>query len=58
VPDVSIQRALEFLYASDPDFERGVSASRLSRSRALVGVTIPLHDGAAAFFAAGKQGMQ
>jgi TRAP transporter TAXI family solute receptor len=54
VPDVSIQRVLEFLYASGPEFERGVSASRLSRARALAGVTIPLHDGAAAFFAAGQ----
>ena len=58
VPDASIRRVLEFLYALDPEFERGVSASRLSRERALVGVTIPLHDGAAAFFAAEKQGMQ
>jgi TRAP-type uncharacterized transport system substrate-binding protein len=58
VPDASIRRVLEFLYASDPELERGVSASRLSRERALVGVTIPLHDGAAAFFAAEKQGTQ
>jgi TRAP transporter TAXI family solute receptor len=58
VPDASIRRVLEFLYASDPELERGVSASRLSRERALVGVTIPLHDGAAAFFAVEKQGTQ
>jgi len=58
VPDASIRRVLEFLYASGPELERGVSASRLSRERALVGVTIPLHDGAAAFFAAEKQSTQ
>jgi TRAP transporter TAXI family solute receptor len=58
VPDASIRRVLEFLYSSGPELERGVSASRLSLDRALVGVTIPLHDGAAAFFAAEKQGTQ
>jgi TRAP transporter TAXI family solute receptor len=50
VPAASVQRVLEFLYASDQAAERGASASRLSRSRALAGVTIPLHDGAADFF--------
>ncbi len=54
VADASIHKVLEFLYASGPEIERGVSASRLSRARALTGVTIPLHDGAAAFFAADK----
>jgi len=58
VPDASVQRVLEFLYAKDPELARGVSASRLSRQRALVGVTIPLHEGAVAFFAADKQGTQ
>ena len=49
VPDHAVERVLEFLYASDQATERGVSASRISRERALVGVTIPLHDGAARF---------
>jgi TRAP transporter TAXI family solute receptor len=58
VPDASVQRVLEFLYAQDPELARGLSASRLSRQRALVGVTIPLHEGAVAFFAADQQGTQ
>jgi TRAP transporter TAXI family solute receptor len=58
VPDASIRRVLEFLYAGDLESGRGVSASRLSRQRAHLGVTIPLHEGAVAFFAADKQGTQ
>lgn len=50
VPDESVRRVLEFLYASEQVAARGASASRLSRSRALAGVTIPLHDGAADYF--------
>ena len=51
VPAASIQRVLEFLFTKGLAADRGVSASRLSRERALAGVTIPLHDGAARFFA-------
>jgi TRAP transporter TAXI family solute receptor len=54
VPDEAVRRVLEFFYESDRAVERGASASRLSRERALVGVTIPLHDGAADYFAASK----
>jgi TRAP transporter TAXI family solute receptor len=50
VPDASVRRVLEFLYESDLVATRGASASRLSRTRALAGVTIPLHDGAAGYF--------
>lgn len=52
VPDAEVRRVLDFLYASEQAARRGASASRLSRSRALAGVTLPLHDGAAAYFAA------
>jgi TRAP transporter TAXI family solute receptor len=52
VPDASVRQVLDFLFTSGLAADRGVSASRLSRERALAGVTIPLHDGAAEFFAA------
>ena len=50
VPDASVRRVLDFLYAGEQVAGRGASASRLSRARALTGVTIPLHDGAAEYF--------
>ena len=52
VPDASVKQVLDFLFTSGVAANRGVSASRLSRARALAGVTIPLHDGAADYFAA------
>jgi TRAP-type uncharacterized transport system substrate-binding protein len=52
VPDASVKQVLDFLFAEGFAADRGVSASRLSRERALAGVTIPLHDGAADHFAA------
>jgi len=52
VPDAAVKQVLEFLFEGGLAVDRGVSASRLSRERALSGVTIPLHDGAAEYFAA------
>jgi TRAP transporter TAXI family solute receptor len=52
VPDASVKQVLDFLFTNGLAADRGVSASRLSRERALAGVTIPLHDGAADYFAA------
>jgi len=52
VPDASVKQVLDFLFQRGLAADRGVSASRLSRERALAGVTIPLHDGAADYFAA------
>jgi TRAP transporter TAXI family solute receptor len=54
VPDASVQQVLDFLFESGLAVDRGVSAARLSRERALAGVTIPLHDGAADYFAAAR----
>jgi TRAP transporter TAXI family solute receptor len=54
VPDASVKQVLDFLFEGGLAVDRGVSASRLSRERALSGVTIPLHDGAAEYFAATK----
>ena len=52
VPEAAVQRMLDFLFEGGLAVDRGVSASRLSRPRALSGLTIPLHDGAAEYFAA------
>jgi TRAP transporter TAXI family solute receptor len=54
VPDASVEQVLDFLFTSGLGADRGASASRLSRERALAGVTIPLHDGAADYFAAAR----
>ena len=54
VPDASVKQVLDFLFTSGLGADRGASASRLSRERALAGVTIPLHDGAADYFAAAR----
>jgi TRAP transporter TAXI family solute receptor len=51
VPDAAVHRVLEFLFESEVAAARGVAAARLSRERARLGVTLPLHDGAARFFA-------
>lgn len=50
VPDGRVTSALEVMFAASESPGRGVSAARLSREHALVGVTIPLHEGAARFF--------
>lgn len=56
VPDAVVQDTLELLYASAASGGAGVQATRLSRERALVGVTIPLHPAAVRFFGASAQG--
>jgi TRAP-type uncharacterized transport system substrate-binding protein len=50
VPAASVRRTLEFLFQDAFAFDRGVTASRLSKERALTGITIPLHDGAVEYF--------
>jgi TRAP transporter TAXI family solute receptor len=50
VADASVTRVLDFLFTSEQVAQRGASASRLSRARALAGVTIPLHEAAAEYF--------
>jgi TRAP transporter TAXI family solute receptor len=52
LPESVVYGALEVIFAAGEVPGRGVSAARLSRARALVGVTIPLHDGAARYFEA------
>jgi TRAP transporter TAXI family solute receptor len=49
-PDDVVTGVLDAMFAASDVPGRGVSASRLSRQRARVGVTIPLHDGAARYF--------
>jgi TRAP transporter TAXI family solute receptor len=49
-PDVLVTSVLEVLFSASSAPGRGVSAARLSRERAQVGITIPLHDGAARYF--------
>ncbi len=51
VPAGMVTATLELLFAGGAAPGRGVSASRLSRQRARAGITIPLHDGAATYFA-------
>ena len=53
VPEARVASALEIMFAATGAPGRGVTAARLSRERALVGVTIPLHDGAARYFETG-----
>lgn len=49
-PDVIVTGVLQSIFSAGDMPGRGVSEARLSRERGLVGVTIPLHDGAAAYF--------
>jgi len=49
-PEEVVARMLDALFAASEAPGRGVSASRLSRERALVGVSIPLHAGAERYF--------
>ncbi len=51
VPDAIIEDTLELLYASAASGGAGVQATRLSKARALTGVTIPMHPAAARYFA-------
>lgn len=43
---------LEMLFGAGASAAHGVSAARLSREQALVGITLPLHDAAARYFEA------
>jgi TRAP transporter TAXI family solute receptor len=52
VPEAVVRDLLEVLYSEGDSRGRSVRAARLSRERALSGVTLPLHDGAAGFFEA------
>jgi len=45
-PRAVVSSVLKSIFTASDAPGRGVSAARLSRERALVGVTIPLHDGA------------
>jgi TRAP transporter TAXI family solute receptor len=49
-PELIVTSVLEILFTASSVPARGVSAARLSRERALVGITIPLHDGAVRYF--------
>lgn len=49
-PDAAVAAVLETLFGAGSSAGRGVTAARLSRTRALVGITIPLHDGAVRYF--------
>ena len=49
-PEEVVARMLDTLFTASESPGRGVSASRLSRERALVGVSIPLHPGAQRYF--------
>jgi TRAP transporter TAXI family solute receptor len=51
VSDVLVTNTLDLLYASAASGGAGVQATRLSKDRALDGVTIPLHPAAARYFA-------
>lgn len=50
VPEAVVQDTLELFYASAASGGAGVQATRLSRERALSGITIPLHPAAARYF--------
>jgi TRAP transporter TAXI family solute receptor len=49
-PDEVVAWILDAMFAASDAPGRGVSAARLSRERALAGVSIPLHEGAARYF--------
>ena len=51
VPDAIVEDTLDLLYASAASGGAGVQATRLSKARALTGVTIPMHPAAARYFA-------
>ncbi len=49
-PDEAVSGVLDLLFGAEASAGRGVSAARLSRERAQVGITLPLHDAAARYF--------
>lgn len=49
IPDAIVASVLETMFAASATAGPGVSAARLSPANARVGVTIPLHDGAASY---------
>jgi TRAP transporter TAXI family solute receptor len=51
VPDATVAKTLDLMYASAASGGAGVQAARLSKDRALDAVTIPLHPAAARYFA-------
>jgi TRAP transporter TAXI family solute receptor len=51
VANVEVISVLDLLYASAASGGAGVQATRLSKGRALTGVTIPMHPAAAGYFA-------
>jgi len=51
VPDAIVEETLDLLYASAASGGAGMQATRLSKARALAGVTIPMHPAAARYFA-------
>jgi TRAP transporter TAXI family solute receptor len=50
VPDPVVRDVLELLYTSAASGSSGVQATRLSKERATVGITIPMHPAAARYF--------
>ena len=51
VSTTTVANAIDFVFAGSGSAGRGVNAARLSKQRALDGITIPLHEGAALYFA-------
>ncbi len=54
VPDAEVVNTLNLLYAAAASGTAGAQAARLSKERALIGITIPLHKAAARYFAPGN----
>ncbi len=52
-PDDVVANVLEMLFSAGASEGRGVAAARLSREQVLAGITLPLHDAAARYFATG-----
>jgi len=52
VPDAIVTDMLDLLYASAASGGAGVQATRLSRERARIGITIPMHPAATRYFGA------
>ena len=53
-PAPVVTGVLEMLFGAGASAAHGVSAARLSREQALIGVTLPLHDAAARYFEADR----
>jgi TRAP transporter TAXI family solute receptor len=53
-PAEVVTGVLEMLFGAGASAAHGVSAARLSREQASVGITLPLHDAAARYFEAGR----